>query len=106
ALNRATEAARANKPDAAAFKSATQSFIEQATGHHYRVADNAVQANEFTAIYPAVTVEGTTTYRGEKLPDFGVTGVWPLIRRTNGRGMLGMVDYLSPNPGYGFISML
>jgi hypothetical protein len=106
ALTRAADAARAGKPDAPAFKSAVQTFIEQATGRHYRVADNAVQASEFTAIYPAGTVEGTTTYRGEKLPDFGVTGVWSLIRRTNGRGILGMVDYLSPNPGYGFISML
>ena len=33
---------------------------------------------------PAGTIEGTTTYKGEKLPDFGVTGVWPLIRRTQG----------------------
>ena len=105
-LGRAIDAARAGKADAAAFKSATQAFIEQATGGHYRVVDGAVQANELTAIYPAGTVEGTTTYKGEKLPDFGVTGVWPLIRRTNGRGILGMVDYLSPNPGYGFISML
>ncbi len=106
ALSRAADAARAGKPDAAAFKTATQTFIEQATGRHYRVVDGAVVANEFTAIYPAGTVEGTTTYRGEKLPDFGVTGVWPLIRRTTGRGILGMVDYLSPNPGYGFITML
>jgi len=61
---------------------------------------------EFTAIYPAGTVDGTTTYKGERLPDFGVTGVWNLTPRTHGRGLLGMVDYLSPNPGYGFISML
>jgi hypothetical protein len=105
ALGRALDVARAGKADAA-FTSATQAFIEQATGGHYRVVDGAGRANEFTAIYPAGTVEGTTTYKGEKLPDFGVTGVWPLIRRTNGRGILGMVDYLSPNPGYGFISML
>ena len=69
--------------------------------------DGVVEAIEFTAIYPAGTdPKRTTTYKGEKLPDFGVTGVWPLIRRTNGRGLLGMVDYLSPNPGYGFITML
>lgn len=104
ALTRAFDLARTG--DAKGLESATQSFIEQATGGHYRVADGAVVANEFTTIYPAGTVEGTTTYKGERLPDFGVTGVWPLIRRTNGRGILGMVDYLSPNPGYGFIAML
>ena len=46
--------------------------------------DGAVEAVEFTAIYPAGTVDATTTYRGEKLPDFGVTGVWPLMPRTQG----------------------
>jgi hypothetical protein len=103
-LGRAFEAARKN--DAKELESLAQSFIEQATGGHYRVVDGAVVAHEFTTIYPAGTADATTTYKGEKLPDFGVTGVWPLIRRTNGRGILGMVDYLSPNPGYGFIAML
>jgi hypothetical protein len=70
------------------------------------VRDGTVEAIEFTAIYPAGTVDATTTFRGEKLPDFGVTGVWNLTPRTRGRGQLGMVDYLSPNPGYGFITML
>ena len=106
ALTRAIDAARAGTADAAAFRSATQTFIEQATGGHYRVVDGAVQATELTAIYPAGTADATTIYKGEKLPDFGVSGVWPLIRRTQGRGILGMVDYLSPNPGYGFIPML
>jgi hypothetical protein len=103
-LTRAVEAARGAKTHE--LETTAQALIEQASAGHYRVVDGAVQANEFTAIYPAGTVEGTTTYKGERIPDFGVTGVWPLIRRTNGRGILGMVDYLSPNPGYGFISML
>jgi hypothetical protein len=103
-LTRAFDAARAN--DTKALAAAAQSFIEQATGNHYRVVDGAVVVHEFTTIYPAGPIEGTTTYKGERLPEFGVTGIWPLIRRTNGRGILGMVDYLSPNPGYGFISML
>src|SRR5690606_23873634 len=41
-----------------------------------------------------------------KIPAFGVTGVWHLISRDRGRGLVGMTDYLSPNPGYGFIPML
>jgi len=104
-LARAAEAAKAG-PDGAALREQAGAFIEKATGGLYPVRDGAVQAVEFTAIYPAGTVDATTTYRGEKLPDFGATGVWSLIPRTNGRGLLGMVDYLSPNPGYGFISML
>ena len=106
ALTRAIDAARSGPADGAAMTSATQTFVEQATGGHYRVVGDAFVATEFTTIYPAGTAEATTIYRGEKLPDFGVTGVWPLIERTQGRGVLGMVDYLSPNPGYGFISML
>jgi hypothetical protein len=92
--------------DAAAFRAATQDFIEHASKGHYRVRSGNVEAVEFTTIYPAGTIEGTVTYKGEKLPEFGVTGIWPLIRRTTGRGQLGMADYISPNPGYGFISML
>jgi hypothetical protein len=88
------------------FKTAAAAFLDAATNGHYRVAGDHVDAVEFTAIYPAGTVEGTTTYRGERLPEFGVTGIWPLIRRDNGRGRTGMVDYLSLNPGYGFITLL
>jgi hypothetical protein len=104
-LTRAAEAARAGGPDAPAFRAQVETFLERATEGHYRVRDGAVEAVELTTIYPAGTVEATVTYKGERLPDFGVTGVWPLIRRTQGRGIVGMVDYLSPNPGYGFITM-
>ncbi|HXK21547.1 MAG TPA: hypothetical protein VMS55_02600, partial [Myxococcota bacterium] len=103
-LARAAEAAR--QRDGGALPDLSAAFIEKATGGIYRVKDGVVQAVELTAVYPAGTIDATTTYRGERLPDFGVTGVWNLIPRTQGRGLLGMVDYLSPNPGYGFISML
>jgi hypothetical protein len=106
ALDRCLDPARGPESAKPAYELCVKDFIETASARRYRVVDGAVVAHEFTAIYPAGTVEGSTTYRGEKLPDFGVTGVWPLIRRTNGRGILGMVDYLSPNPGYGFIPML
>jgi hypothetical protein len=106
ALDAAIAQARTQPPDAPAFRQAAEAFLARATNGHYRVRDGAVRAIEFTAIYPAGTVEGTTTYKGERLPDFGVTGVWRLIPRTQGRGITGMVDYLSPNPGYGFITML
>jgi hypothetical protein len=106
ALARAADAARAGKPDSPAFREAALAFLDRATGGRYPVHGDSVEAVEFTAIYPAGTIEGTTTYKGERLPDFGVTGIWPLIPRTQGRGIVGMVDYISPNPGYGFITML
>ena len=106
ALGAAADAARAGKADDPAFRDRAAAFLDQATQGHYRIRDGFVDAIEFTAIYPAGTIEGTTTYNGETLPDFGVTGIWPLIPRTEGRGLVGMVDYISPNPGYGFITML
>lgn len=106
ALNQAAATARAGQASDAAFRDQTAAFLDQATKGHYRARDGFVDALEFTSIYPAGTAEMTMTYKGEKLPDFGVTGVWPLIARTQGRGLTGMVDYISPNPGYGFITML
>jgi hypothetical protein len=106
ALLHAADLARSGPADAAAFRDSALAFLASATGGRYPVRDGSVEAVEFTAIYPAGTIDATTTYKGERLPEFGVTGVWPLIRRSNGRGITGMVDYLSPNPGYGFISML
>ncbi|MGH3055196.1 MAG: hypothetical protein ACRDL7_09495, partial [Gaiellaceae bacterium] len=105
-LSRAVELAHAEKPDSAAFREQALAFLDRATGSRYRVRDGFVEAVGLTAIYPAGTIDGTTTYKGETLPAFGVTGIWPLIRRSEGRGITGMVDYLSPNPGYGFITML
>src|SRR5206468_3373572 len=106
ALTRAVELAHTEKADSRAFCEQALDFLQRATGGRYRVHDGKVEAAEFTAIYPAGTIDASTTYKGERLPDFGVTGVWPLIRRSEGRGNTGMVDYLSPNPGYGFITML
>lgn len=105
-LARAAELARSGPADAPAFRDAALGFADRATRGRYRATGGNVEALELTAIYPAGTIEGTTTYKGEKLPEFGVTGVWNFIRRTTGRGVVGMVDYLSPNPGYGFITML
>lgn len=105
-LARAAELAHAEKADSPAFRAQALDFLDKATEGRYRVRDGAVEAIEFTAIYPAGTIDGTTTYKGETLPAFGVTGTWSLIRRSEGRGLTGMVDYISPNPGYGYITML
>jgi len=95
----------AKNADAAAFRKATEDFVEHASKGHYAPRNGFIDTVEFTTIYPAGTIEKITSYKGERLPEFGVTGIWPLIRRMTGRGLLGMVDYLSPNPGYGFITM-
>lgn len=105
-LQQAAQLAKSEKPDSPAFKAQALDFLAKATEGRYRVRGDAVDEYEFTAIYPAGTIDGTMTYKGETLPAFGVTGMWPLIRRTQGRGQTGMVDYISPNPGYGYISML
>ena len=89
-----------------AFRAQTIAFLNVATGGRYPVVGDQVSAIEFTAIYPAGTVKEWTHYKGRKLPEFGVSGVWPLVRREHGKGIMGMVDYLSTNPGYGFIPLL
>ena len=106
-LAKAMEMARSGMtPTDPAFVQQTAAFLASATEGRYAVNDDAVQAVEFTAIYPAGTAKAWTTYKGEKLPDFGVTGVWPLLVREHGKGVMGMVDYLSTNPGYGYIPLL
>ena len=88
------------------FRKQALRFLELATNGHYQVADDRIAALEFTAVYPAGTAKAWTNYKGAKLPEFGVTGVWPLVPREHGKGIMGMVDYLSTNPGYGFIPLL
>ena len=90
----------------AQFQEAAAAFLDVATSGHYRIVDNHVVALEFTAIYPVGTAQASKKTKYGTLPDFGVTGVWPLVAREKGRGITGMVDYLSSNPGYGFITMI
>lgn len=89
-----------------AWREQTLRFLELATGGRYPVVDGEVRAVELTAVYPAGTAKAWANYEGQKIPEFGVSGVWPLIPREKGRGIVGMVDYLSTNPGYGFIPLL
>ena len=89
-----------------AFTAKAVQFLEAATLGHYPVRDGNIEAVEFTSIIPVGTVQATLKYKQWTLTSFGVTGIWPLIPRKQGRGQLGMVDYLSPNPGYGYIPLL
>lgn len=107
ALGAAFELVRVGNPaDDPAFREQTVKFLELVTKGRYPVVDGQVRAVEFTAAYPAGTINAWTEYKGSKLPDFGATGIWPLIPHEHGKGPVGMVDYLSPNPGYGFIPLL
>lgn len=89
-----------------AFKAKTLEFLQAVTQGHYPVTNGTVGAVEFTTIIPVGTLQSTVKYKQWSLPSFGVTGIWPLIPRKEGRGQVGMVDYLSPNPGYGYIPLL
>ncbi|MFC1851333.1 hypothetical protein ACFL27_14140 [candidate division CSSED10-310 bacterium] len=83
-----------------------EDFLNHVTGRHYPVREGFVDVYEFTTIYPTGTAKSWVAYRGKQLPDFSVTGIWPFIPRSKGKGLVGMVDYLSSNPGYGYITML
>lgn len=91
-------------PDA--FPAAGRAFLTRVAGQRYQIGETVVEAVELTAIYPAGTINRTVAYKGRQVPAFGVTGVWPLIPRRHGRGNLGSVDYISPNPGYGYLPNL
>ncbi len=106
ALAEAAALARSEKADSPGVREKAAAFLEKATEGRYPVRGDSVEAVEFTAIYPAGTAQSWTNYKGTKIPNFGVHGVWHLVPRAQGRGITGMVDYLSSNPGYGYIPML
>lgn len=85
---------------------AAEELLKTAAGKLYPVKDGRIDVYEYTTIYPAGTVQQFTAYKGKQIPYFPQTGVWPFIPRKHGKGLLGMVDYISTNPGYGHITML
>lgn len=92
--------------DRTAAMEATEALFTTACGDIYPVKGGKVDFYEYTTIYPAGTVNRTVTYKGMRIPDYPVSGIRDFIPRKQGRGQLGMVDYISPNPGYGYITML
>lgn len=81
-------------------------FLSRAAGGHYAASGDGIDAWEITSVYPAGTVNLWTKFEGRSIPDFGRTGVWPLIRRMKGKGVTGDVDYIATNPAYGFVPNL
>ncbi len=92
--------------DSPEFSEKAEQFLAAVSHGHYPVINGFVETVEFTRIVPVGTLQATVKYKQWKLSSFGVTGIWHLIPRKIGRGQLGMVDYLSPNPGYGYIPLL
>jgi hypothetical protein len=92
--------------DETALKKAAGEMFQTASNGGYTFKNGNLDFYEYTTVYPAGTVNRTTKYNGHDIPLYANSGVWPFIPRTQGRGVLGMVDYISPNPGYGYITML
>ena len=92
--------------DSPEFSEQAVTFLEAVSHGHYPLKNGHIETVEFTRIIPVGTLQATVKHKQWKLSSFGVTGIWYLIPRKIGRGQLGMVDYLSPNPGYGYIPLL
>ena len=96
----------AKSGDTKAFRSKAETFFNSITDGIYTVKNGKLDYYEFTTIYPAGTYDKTTTHDGQVMPMYTTTGVWPLIPRKHGKGITGMVDYISSAGYYGMMPML
>ena len=92
--------------DMKAFRPKAKTFFDGITDNIYSIKDGKLDYYEFTTIYPAGTYDKTTTHNGQVMPLYTTTGVWWLIPRKHGKGILGMVDYISSAGYYGMMPML
>ncbi len=96
----------AKSGDMKAFRPKAKAFFDSITGGIYPIRDGKLDYYEFTTIYPAGTYDKTTTHNGQVMPLYTTTGVWWLIPRMHGKGIVGMVDYISSAGYYGMMPML
>ncbi len=96
----------AQSGDFEAFLPLATAFFHSVTDGIYPIRDGWIDYYELTSIYPAGTHDSTTVYKGTTIPEYTTTGVWPLITRDEGKGFLGMVDYISSAGYYGLMPML
>jgi hypothetical protein len=89
-----------------AFRAKAEAYFHDVTGNIYPVSDGKLDYWEVTAIYAAGTYDKMTTYKGQTIPEITTTGVWPFIPRMHGKGILGMIDYISSQGYYGMMPML
>ncbi len=92
--------------DMAAFRPKAKAFFDAITDGIYPIKDGKLDYYEFSTIYPAGTYDKTTTHNGQVMPLYTTTGVWWLIPRMHGKGIIGMVDYISSAGYYGMMPML
>lgn len=96
----------AKSGDIKAFHPKAEAFFQNITEGIYPIKNGKLDYYEFTSIYPAGTYDKTTTHDGQVMPMYTTTGVWWLIPRKHGKGILGMVDYISSAGYYGMMPML
>jgi len=100
------ELVRLAKAKDGAFRAKGEAFFHSVTDHVYPVRDGKLDYWEFTAIYASGSHDETIAWNGRQIPQISTTGVWPLIPRMHGKGILGMVDYISSAGYYGLMPML
>lgn len=92
--------------DAAAFRAKAEPFFRAVSKGIYPLRDGKIDYWEVTAIWASGSHDETTAWRGRQIPQISTPGVWPLIPREHGRGITGMVDYISSEGYYGLKPML
>jgi hypothetical protein len=96
----------AKADDTAAFGPKTEAFFRDVTGGIYDVRDGKIDYYEFNVVWPVGTHDSMTTHNGKQIPMISTPGVWTLIPRKYGKGIVGMVDYISSAGYYGLLPML
>jgi hypothetical protein len=96
----------AGENEAAKMTAEVMAFFHDITGHIYPIRHGRLDYYEINTVYPVGTYDTTTTYKGQRIPEFTTTGLWRLIPRKHGKGMVGMVDYISSQGYYGLMPML
>ncbi|MDG2304347.1 MAG: hypothetical protein P8R42_06770 [Candidatus Binatia bacterium] len=95
----------AKASDEAGFTPKAQAFFASVTDGVYPVTDGKIDYYEYTAIWAAGTYDKTKKINGQEMPWITTPGVWTFIPRMHGKGITGMVDYISSAGYYGLIPM-
>ena len=97
--------ALAKADDLAAFRPKAEAFFRDVTGGIYDVRDGTLDYYELTVIYPAGSHDAVKRHAGRIIPVMSTEGVWKFIPRKYGKGITGMVDYVSSAGYYGLLPM-
>lgn len=97
--------AMAKAGDEAGFRPKAEAFFTDVTDGIYEVKDGKIDYYEYTAVWAAGTYDKMTKVKGEEMPWITTPGVWTFIPRMHGKGITGMVDYISSAGYYGLIPM-